>query len=574
MSLATRLIGTRRLLMLIFVIAAPTVAVLAASGILLGSYHTAKWVLGGGDTVVVQQGSRTVFSSRVRISLADALSASGVKAEPQVILLTEYRGGIVVVRGVEDPWSRAGMDGSPPPGPYALVGSRAANRLKLSTGSTFYLASPTRRIILRLPVVGIYRMNGPLDDEVLVPLKEARMAAGIPSGLVSAIVVHGMDRGELADIISSRTVVRVSVPEQLRDGMLAISDSRRTLVAYAGFHGRNITVTLPLGIYTFVVYKGVLMVDMGTRLASGGEISISAGGGSHRLIVLTQEKPKVSIGGRSLEPEDFHDGSWTYILGPGIYTVRAGGREVLVPLVGDTTVSLRAGYKHVTANVSVLWRNGSPARDFLIQVERDGVLVASMISKSSRIRLALEPGTYKVKIVKPPFTVEGTLRAPGSLTLTLPWISGSIPASKMAAAVAPTISSPEESLSMISGLSVHAIFTALSAAVILSALAALAASRLATSSMRTPVAVLRSVGASPRRISLILLPAVASAYVAAASISLFIFTSIYPWLYSGITVLGHSIDVPFVDAAIIAISVDAAGLSLFIYSLARGAFGD
>lgn len=86
----------------------------------------------------------------------------------------------------------------------AIIGEGLADRLNLKVGRDITLTGSTTSAILELTVTGVYSSESLTDDEIAIPISQARALTTIPEGKVSAIRVKTSDREALTEYLEDR----------------------------------------------------------------------------------------------------------------------------------------------------------------------------------------------------------------------------------------------------------------------------------------------------------------------------------------------------------------------------------
>ena len=191
-----------RILPLLLVVASASMLASSTATLLLGAYRGVEAFAASSNVIVVYDASsRTPFTGLLSLSLVENISAArGVEAvSPEVIAPCLINGKPVFVRGVE--WRSftrlTGLkivSGEPGlPGNSVLIGFRAAERLGLKPGDTVLVASAIRPVYLALKVRGIYVSESPLDDELIVGLREGQWLRGAGQNAVTIIRVKASE---------------------------------------------------------------------------------------------------------------------------------------------------------------------------------------------------------------------------------------------------------------------------------------------------------------------------------------------------------------------------------------------
>jgi len=170
----------------------------------------------GEGFVIFDANAPTIFSSRISVDMLPSLDAleNVTGASPEIFSFSSWKGQSFVVRGVNltrlnetgptlsefvlSPGESAGGIDS------ALVGERLLERLGIRLPYTMPVVGSYNVKIQFLRIVGWFRSDSPLDDELLASLDVARQLTGMADGDVSIIRVSTSDPGWLSDILSPK----------------------------------------------------------------------------------------------------------------------------------------------------------------------------------------------------------------------------------------------------------------------------------------------------------------------------------------------------------------------------------
>ena len=196
------------------VVVALSVMIFTATVSVLVSLHSAPeaWA-SGGDFTISDAGAPTIFSSQVDIALMDALVSqpeiTGARAD--VVTFASWNGTSFVARGVEGVYGvmedYAGevvdlSDASQDSRGTGMIGCRLMERLGVTPPCVIPLVGSYSAKIEFVTVTAWFRSDGPLDDELIVPMDVARYLSGIPEGKASFIIVTTSDPAWLSDLLS------------------------------------------------------------------------------------------------------------------------------------------------------------------------------------------------------------------------------------------------------------------------------------------------------------------------------------------------------------------------------------
>jgi len=182
--------------------------------------------------VIASADAPTIFSSRVDMDMARVLEGmeniTGVS--PEVFAFSSWDGHSFVVRGVD--WD--GLGTVPPsltlqlgPGSgnlsagCAILGERLADRLEMPIPGTVPLAGSYEHRVELVKVLGTFRSDSPLDDEMLVSSEVARALSGMGPDEASIIRVDTSDPAWLESLLE---------PDKARFAVYGLTASESQLV--------------------------------------------------------------------------------------------------------------------------------------------------------------------------------------------------------------------------------------------------------------------------------------------------------------------------------------------------------
>ena len=183
----------------------------------LSGLRSAPAAFAAGEGFVISDANApTIFSSRVSVDMLPSLDAleNITGASPEIFSFSSWNGQSFVVRGVNltrlnetgptlsgfvlSPGESAGGIDS------ALIGERLLERLGIGLPYTVPVVGSYNVKIQFLRIVGWFRSDSPLDDELLSSLDAARQLTGMGDGDVSIIRVSTSDPGWLSDLLSPK----------------------------------------------------------------------------------------------------------------------------------------------------------------------------------------------------------------------------------------------------------------------------------------------------------------------------------------------------------------------------------
>lgn len=183
----------------------------------LSGLRSAPAAFAAGEGFVISDANApTIFSSRISVDMLPSLDAleNITGASPEIFSFSSWNGQSFVVRGVNltrlnetgptlsgfllSPGESAGGIDS------ALIGERLLERLGIRLPFTMPVVGSYNVKIQFLRIVGWFRSDSPLDDELLSSLDAARQLTGMADGDVSIIRVSTSDPGWLSDLLSPK----------------------------------------------------------------------------------------------------------------------------------------------------------------------------------------------------------------------------------------------------------------------------------------------------------------------------------------------------------------------------------
>ena len=388
---------------------------------------------GTDQTLIMEEGARSVFTSHVPLSLYESLRRypNITACEPFTLTPTSIQNKTVIIRGASIEYltacSKRLIRGKIPnrEGPWAIAGIKAAKRLNLKVNDCVAVASPLRPTIMYLKIAGICAFGDPRDYEVLVPLPIGQKIAGLPETIVSIITVEGIDAKSLANLLNQKMKLIIHCNIDVR-GWILILDSLNMPVSSQMIEGPStLNFTLPFGYYK-VAYQSssVLSILTEVLLTSNTSINVEFFLGSTRTLkVLASKEDTVILQNKT--GSQIHgiwsNGSWIFLVKPGVYTLQINDKSYEVPIFGNTTFDPKGlenvGYK-VTIKV-VSW-NGSEVSDFLLIVEdKEGNVVTTLRELSHQVSIKLPEGPYHVCIYKSPYFVSTWIDVPKQTNIVI-----------------------------------------------------------------------------------------------------------------------------------------------------------
>lgn len=198
---------------MIVVIALSVMIFTATTSVLVGLKDAPAAFAASEGYVITSVGAPTIFSSKVSMDMASALSQmddiTGVS--PEVFAFSSWDHHSFVVRGVDfesletvGPKLVTEMAAEPVEGllGYALLGHRLADRLDMVMPSIIPLAGSYSSKVELVLVAGTFSSGSPLDDEMLVTADVARRLTGMGEDEASVIRVASSDVAWLESLLA------------------------------------------------------------------------------------------------------------------------------------------------------------------------------------------------------------------------------------------------------------------------------------------------------------------------------------------------------------------------------------
>ena len=209
---------------------AATLSVFVLLVLLIGGIGSAIAPLGAtGTGTITSAGAAHPIDSRLDVQTADALEAEGIEASPEIVLAQVSDGQPYLARGANysDFAAVTGaelIEGQEPTAPdEAVIGRNLARTLDVEVGETLTLGGSDQPAVARVTIVGIYETDGPVDDQLIVPLETGHHLSLDP-GKVHIVRTAGNvdaafdDAGATDGSTGDSVVQSVSAPEEVVAG--------------------------------------------------------------------------------------------------------------------------------------------------------------------------------------------------------------------------------------------------------------------------------------------------------------------------------------------------------------------
>lgn len=413
---------------------------------LYGFTSTVNQSLGGlsEDIVILQDGARSIYTSRVPLSLAKSLCMlPGVEACAVTLTPLTLAGKPIVFRGVEtlDDYAQKIVKGSLPTeeGLWMLLGEKARERLGLETGDIVVVGSLSTSYLVTLHVAGTFRLGDLRDYEAVVPYVTGAELAGLPRGLASAIQVKGIETGELEPLVKS--LYKLTIEHDAGRGHVDVLDSLNTPVASFALEEPGAeTFQLPFGHYTMVYRESYLTSNLTSILLTENQtLSLMTPDKDVfklEVTALETETPTLQLENGSLIQGSWIGDAWLFEAPQGLHTIKLGETSYLILLMGDTTFNPHTFEETLTqVKIRVQWQDGADVTDYLVSVRKTGgTLLSSTRSLTPLVTLNLPEGEYTAEVSKPPYLAKVQFTVPDQQTITL-----SLPAISNPSRITPTL---------------------------------------------------------------------------------------------------------------------------------------
>ena len=413
---------------------------------LYGFTSTVNQSLGGlsEDVVILQDGARSIYTSRVPLSLAKSLCMlPGVEACAVTLTPLTLAGKPIVFRGVETfkGYAQKIVKGSLPTkeGLWVLLGEKARERLGLETGDIVVVGSLSTSYLVTLHVAGTFRLGDLRDYEAVVPYVTGAELAGLPRGLASAIQVKGIETGELESLVKS--LYKLTIEHDAGRGHVDVLDSLNTPVASFALEEPGAeTFQLPFGHYTMVYRESYLTSNLTSILLTENQtLSLMTPDKDVfklEVTALETETPTLQLENGSLIQGSWIGDAWLFEAPQGLHTIKLGETSYLILLMGDTTFNPHTFEETLTqVKIRVQWQDGADVTDYLVSVRKTGgTLLSSTRSLTPLVTLNLPEGEYTAEVSKPPYLAKVQFTVPDQQTITL-----SLPAISNPSRITPTL---------------------------------------------------------------------------------------------------------------------------------------
>jgi hypothetical protein len=283
---------------------AATLAVFVALVLLISGIGAAVAPVGDTETgTVTSADAAHPIDSRLDAGIADSLRDEGIEASPEIVLAQVSDGQPYLARGANyDEFAAVTgaelVDGREPTAPdEAVIGTEIARTLDVEVGDALTLGGSDHPAVARVTIVGVYETDGPMDDQLVVPLETGHHLSLEP-GTVHVIRTAG-DVGtvfeerddEPTEPVEDSVIRNVGTPET------AVVDEPMTIeVLVHNDESTEITRTIDIDAGTDTYERDVTLepdeerrIEIEHAFGSAGDRTVAAGGHSSTVTVLAAD---------------------------------------------------------------------------------------------------------------------------------------------------------------------------------------------------------------------------------------------------------------------------------------------
>ncbi|WP_435065482.1 FtsX-like permease family protein [Halobaculum sp. EA56] len=257
----------------------------------------------GDGATITQPGSPHPVASTVPVTYADALRAEGIDASPEILLFQVSDGRTYTVRAANYTAFTSVTDvsvlrGQAPASPNeAVIGADLSQTLGVERGDHITLGGSTRDGLARVEVVGVYRAPGPFDDHVIVPLATGRQLANKPDGTAQFVRADRLPNVSIGD--DAITVVDIRAPERV-----AVNESFTAWITVENQRERAIDTTVAVSFDGQTLDRSVSIepgeqttIELVLSAGTAGKRALRAGDRSRSILVgnATADSGSLSI---------------------------------------------------------------------------------------------------------------------------------------------------------------------------------------------------------------------------------------------------------------------------------------
>ncbi len=377
----------------------------------------------GSGIIITQKSARTIYNSRVPITIADAINKmqQGSQAYAETITLADANGVPLVVRGLPShEISSQGLDfptGSNESSNLAIVGSEAQARLNAHVGARLSITSSFASQPINLTIAGFFATGTEEDYEVIVMIGNGEEVAGLPGGIANAVVIPGSSSFDLKTVGSEYDL---KIAYQGVPGTLMIVDSAGFVHSSFQISASNpsssytFNASLPFGLYDAILEQNGVRTDLNQFVPNGNgstiDINSTRAVGSAFLDVKVNTSsvtpPELLDSSNHTVPSQYFDQvaqAWVYKVNLGTYRLVLNGSSHEILVFGNTTFDSSAPSPNalLTVHVNTLGLSPQPV-GYSITIEdiQSSRILYSSSSSDSILNIPIESGhTYTVAIL-------------------------------------------------------------------------------------------------------------------------------------------------------------------------------
>jgi hypothetical protein len=375
----------------------------------------------GAAEVITEKNARTIYNSRVPVTIADAINTidPGGQAYAETVTLVQAQGIPIVVVGLSG--SRISTLGMKIPSgsnssTIAFVGKEAEARLNVGIGDRISIVSTFQSNSTTLTVAGFFSTGSELDYEIITSLSTGQGIAGLPQGISNAIVIPVQS---LVDLKSIASQCNLTISYRGISGTLLLIDSSGYIHSEFQIPSNNeslfhiFNAILPFGLYNaeleqngirtslqqFVATKSPLILSLNSTFKSGNAfLKVAVGNAS-----ISPEL--VNSSNQTVEAQSINtvNKTWTYYVNLGAYTLISNGISHKLLVFGNTTFDSNSYTPNAMLEVGVVNINpAATSTDYSITVvdAQSSRIVFSSFSSSSSLSIPLVAGhSYNIDIL-------------------------------------------------------------------------------------------------------------------------------------------------------------------------------
>ena len=232
--------------------------------------------LGKSDDIIVIYNplANTVFTGSVPTYISSLLEEThGVVSSPEVLAATiSLKGEIITVRGVSQTFYEMQtferIEGETKPGfKECIIGVRVYQRISKEIGEYITLRSTQSQTLHSLRIVGVYKTNSPLDNEIIAPIEYVRSINGFPaesSTLIRVRVGEGINEDSIRKIVTKNHTLLVKLTSEFSfQGRLYVKTQSGRVIETHQFNAPEmLNLSLPFGKYLLQVEDIVEVVSL------------------------------------------------------------------------------------------------------------------------------------------------------------------------------------------------------------------------------------------------------------------------------------------------------------------------